>query len=168
MHCSHEWMVGPLAIGVWTLRTKSESETSSKWSLCITCQLATIGYTMWVLHLEIEVTLYISSKASSAQGKPLKSGHYIVLEGVPTHKGQSRALCCDAPIQCELLGKVGICKGDSAPVVDMLALLSRVGGGRIHSRVTQKDNPTWPYHYSGWEGQRISWDIKMPTTSAAG
>ena len=44
--------------------------------------------------------------------------------------------------QCELLGEVGIRKGDSAPEVDVLALLSRVGGGRIHSRVTQKDNLT--------------------------
>ena len=51
-------------------------------------------------------------------------------------------LCRDAPIRCELLGEVGILKGDSAPVVDVLALLSRVGGGRIHSRGTQKDDPT--------------------------
>src|ERR1700759_4518324 len=54
------------------------------------------------------------------KGKWLKSGHYVLPVGIPAHKGRSRAQCCVATIQSELLGEVSIHRGYSDPMVDML------------------------------------------------
>ena len=72
----------------------------------------------------------------------LKSGRYVLLVGTPTHEGQSRAQCRDAPIRSEPPGEVSIHREDLASMVDVLGWLSGVGGGRIRSRGTQKDSPT--------------------------